>query len=90
MKVAFHATAWAHYLHWQANDPKTLARVSALIEDIRRSPFRGLGKPEPLRENLTGWWSRRISDEHRLVYRVAGSGEGQHIEILSCRHHYSR
>jgi toxin YoeB len=90
MKVAFHATAWAQYLRWQADDPKTPSRIGVLIEDVRQSPFRGIGKPEPLRENLSGWWSRRISDQHRLVYRVSGSGEGQHIEIMSCRSHYGR
>ena len=77
-------------MYWAAHDPKTLARLNALIQDTRRSPFRGIGKPEPLRESLAGWWSRRIDGEHRLVYRVAGKGEDQVLEIAQCRYHYSR
>lgn len=88
MKVVFVPAAWQQYLHWAANDPKTLGRLNALIEDARRSPFRGIGKPEPLRDNLAGWWSRRIDGEHRLVYRVAGKGADQVLEILQCRYHY--
>lgn len=88
MKVAFDAEAWADYLAWQREDAKVLQRINALIEECRRDPFRGTGKPEPLRQNLTGWWSRRITGEHRLVYRVRGSGEAQVVEVLSCRYHY--
>jgi toxin YoeB len=65
-----------------------LARLNALIQDARRSPFRGIGKPEPLRESLAGWWSRRIDGEHRLVYRVQGNGADQVLEIMQCRYHY--
>jgi toxin YoeB len=88
VKVVFLPTAWTHYLYWAAHDAKVLARVNALLEDARRSPFRGIGKPEPLRDNLAGWWSRRIDGEHRLVYRVAGKGDEQVLEILQCRYHY--
>jgi toxin YoeB len=65
-----------------------LAKINELIRDVRRSPFKGLGKPEPLKGELAGWWSRRITREHRLVYRAAGTGEDQRIEIASCRLHY--
>lgn len=88
MKVMFDAAVWADYLAWAAHDPKVLARINALIEECRRTPFTGTGKPEPLRQNLAGWWSRRITGEHRLVYRVRGSGEVQAIEVLSCQYRY--
>lgn len=88
MKVVFLPTAWEHYRYWATNDPKMLARLNAILEDVRRSPFRGIGKPEPLRDNLSGWWSRRIDGEHRLVYRVAGKGEDRVLEIMQCRYHY--
>lgn len=88
MKVSFDPEAWDEYLIWQREDAKVLARINVLIEECRRNPFKGTGKPEPLRQNLTGWWSRRITGEHRLVYRVRGSGEGQALEVLSCRYHY--
>jgi toxin YoeB len=65
-------------------------RINGLIKDARRSPFRGLGKPEPLRNEMSGWWSRRITHEHRLVYRVTGSGDAQALEIAACRFHYQR
>jgi len=86
--IVFRRDAWRDYLAWHAEDEKVLERINALIEECLRDPFRGIGKPEPLRQNLSGWWSRRISGEHRLVYRVRGSGEGQALEILSCRYHY--
>lgn len=88
MKLVFWPTGWEDYLHWQSNDPKTLARVNELIRETVRHPFAGLGKPEPLRQNLKGWWSRRIDREHRLVYRVTGTGEGQALQIAQCRFHY--
>lgn len=88
MKVAFDPEAWGEYVAWQAEDAKVLEKLNGLIEECRRDPFRGTGKPEPLRKNLTGWWSRRITQEHRLVYRVRGSGEAQVLEVLSCRYHY--
>jgi toxin YoeB len=71
-----------------ARQPKLLKRCLKLIEDIRRSPFDGLGKPEPLKGSLSGWWSRRIDGEHRLVYRVTGTGDGARIQIVQCRYHY--
>lgn len=88
MKLTFDAEGWAEYLTWQREDAKVLARINTLIEECRRHPFTGTGKPEPLRQNLTGWWSRRITGEHRLVYRVRGSGEAQTLEVLSCRYRY--
>lgn len=88
MKIVFSRDAWRDYVAWQAEDEKTLERINALIEECLRDPFRGTGKPEPLRQNLTGWWSRRITGEHRLVYRVRGSGDAQALEVLSCRYHY--
>jgi toxin YoeB len=88
VKIVFAAHAWEDYLHWQAIDAATLARINELIRDATRSPFRGIGKPEPLRGELQGWWSRRISAEHRLVYRVVGSPPDQRLEIAQSRYHY--
>lgn len=88
MKITFSSRAWDEYLHWQANDQKVLGRLNALLEECRRHPFRGTGKPEPLGGNLQGWWSRRIDREHRLVYRVTGKSEAQALELAQCRYHY--
>jgi toxin YoeB len=88
VKVIFDPEAWKEYLAWQSEDAVILAKLNGLLEECRRDPFRGTGKPEPLRRNLTGWWSRRITGEHRLVYRVRGSGDAQALEVLSCRYHY--
>ncbi len=88
MKVAFTAIAWNDYLCWLRNDPDLLARINELIEDARRHPFTGLGKPEPLKARYAGWWSRRINREHRLVYRARGAGDEQTLEIAQCRYHY--
>lgn len=88
MKVIFATNAWEDYVYWQTADDKTLARLNGLIEECRRHPFSGTGKPEPLKGDLTGWWSRRITSEHRLVYRVAGQKGDQRIEIAQCRYHY--
>lgn len=88
MKVVFDEEAWAEYLAWQREDVHVLEKLNGLIEECRRDPFRGTGKPEPLLRNLTGWWSRRITGEHRLVYRVRGSGEVPALEVLSCRYHH--
>ena len=88
MKVTFDPEGWSEYLGWQQADAKVLQRINVLIEECRRHPFTGTGRPEPLRQNLTGWWSRRITGEHRLVYRVRGSGDAQALEVLSCRYHY--
>ena len=76
--------AWDDYLYWQAQDKKTLRRVNQLIKDIERNGHDGIGKPEPLRGNLTGWWSRRIDDVNRIVYRFTG----EDLEISQCRGHY--
>ncbi|UZK65509.1 Txe/YoeB family addiction module toxin [Sphingomonas sp. M1-B02] len=88
MKIVFWPTALEDYLHWQAEDTRLLERVNALLKECRRDPFRGLGKPEPLGKNMSCWWSRRIDREHRLVYRVTGSGEAQTVEVAQCRYHY--
>jgi toxin YoeB len=88
MKVSFWPTAWEDYRHWQAHDPKLHDKINTLIEECRRDPFRGTGKPEPLGGNLSGWWSRRISGEHRMVYRVKGIGDDQMLQIAQCRYHY--
>lgn len=88
MRLAFSSRAWDEYLYWQAHDPKTLEKINALIVECRRHPFKGTGKPEPLGGNLSGWWSRRISGEHRLVYRVSGKGDAQALDVAQCRYHY--
>jgi toxin YoeB len=88
MQVAFTDFAWEDYLHWQRENPEVLEKINLLIKDIRRSPFKGLGKPEPLKNRLSGWWSRRITLEHRLVYRVVGSPSARTLEIAQCRYHY--
>lgn len=84
MKLIFHETAWEDYLYWQATDPKLLRRLNELIREASRTPFSGTGKPEPLRGPLSGWWSRRITKEHRLVYRAGEEG----LHIAQCRYHY--
>lgn len=71
-------------MHWQRTDPVMVERINELIGDARLRPFTGIGKPEPLKKNLRGWWSRRINLDHRLVYRVSGAGENQAIEIAAC------
>jgi toxin YoeB len=84
VKLVFHSTAWTDYLYWQKTDPKIMRKLNALIKDAQRNPFEGLGKPEPLRGNFSGWWSRRIDKEHRMIYRAIEEG----IEIAQCRYHY--
>ncbi|PWC54546.1 Txe/YoeB family addiction module toxin [Azospirillum sp. TSO22-1] len=88
MKITFTPDGWGDYLYWQEHDRETLRRVNELIRAAARDPFKGIGKPEPLRESLKGWWSRRITLEHRLVYRVTGTGDAQALEIVACRYHY--
>jgi len=88
VKIVFWPTAWDDYLFWQAEDTRTLDRVNALLKECMRDPFRGTGKPEPLGGALSGWWSRRITREHRLVYRVSGKAEAQALEVAQCRYHY--
>jgi len=88
MKILFTEDAWADYQHWQRHDRRTLKRINELIRDIQRDPYDGIGKPEPLKAHLSGWWSRRITGEPRLVYRVAGEGDRRRVEIAQCRYHY--
>jgi toxin YoeB len=82
--LAWTDEAWADYLYWQGQDNKTLKKINKLIQEAMRMPFEGIGKPEPLRENLAGFWSRRIDDANRLVYAV----EDAYLTIISCRYHY--
>ena len=84
MNVQFSSRAWEDYLHWQQVDRKILKKINELLKDIARSPYVGIGKPEPLKHALSGFWSRRITDEHRLVYRV----EGKVIQVAQARYHY--
>jgi toxin YoeB len=83
-KLAWTESAWADYLYWQGEDRKTLKRINKLISDTLRDPFEGLGKPEPLRENLSGLWSRRIDEANRMVYEVSE----EYLTIVACRFHY--
>ncbi len=84
--LAWTEAAWSDYMYWQGQDKKTLKRINKLIVNVLREPFDGIGKPEPLKENLSGFWSRRIDDTHRLVYVVSEI----HITVISCRYHYTR
>jgi toxin YoeB len=88
MKLVWAPNAWSDDLYWQETDREVVVKINALIKDASRSPFMGLGKPEPLKGVLSGWWSRRITGEHRLVYRVAGKGDAQTLEIAASRYHY--
>lgn len=88
MKIVFTSRTWDEYGYWIANDRDMLLRLNVLIDQCRRDPFRGIGKPEPLKNELRGWWSRRIDQEHRLVYRVEGKSAEQRLEIALCRFHY--
>jgi len=89
VQVCFSDDAWEDYVGWSRSDMAVLRRVNELIENARRTPHAGLGKPEPLKGDLAGWWSRRITGEHRLVYRVQGKrGVDQQIVIVQCRFHY--
>lgn len=84
--LAWTKEAWKDYLYWQKQDRKTLRRINKLLSDTQRSPFKGVGKPEPLKENLSGLWSRRIDETNRLVYAV----DTDRLTIISCRYHYDR
>jgi len=86
MSYVWSDEAWQDYVEWQQQDAKMLAKINELVKDIRRNPYRGLGKPEPLKHGLKGYWSRRISQEHRLVYKV----ESSDVYIVSCRYHYEK
>ena len=83
-RLTFTPDGWDDYLYWQTQDKKMLKRINHVLREILREPFTGIGKPEPLRENLTGYWSRRIDDTHRLVYAI----EEQAIIVVACRYHY--
>ncbi|WP_241649989.1 Txe/YoeB family addiction module toxin [Rosenbergiella collisarenosi] len=84
MKLTWSEEAWEDYLYWQDTDKKTVKKINELIKDVSRTPFEGKGKPEPLKHNLAGFWSRRITSEHRLVYAVSDDS----LLIASCRYHY--
>ncbi|MBL3610417.1 Txe/YoeB family addiction module toxin [Rhodovulum sulfidophilum] len=89
MKIVFSDNAWEDYLWWQSpGHEKELERINTLIKAATRTPFKGLGKPEPLKGDLRGWWSRRITDEHRFVYSVSGKGDEQSLQIAQLRYHY--
>ncbi len=90
MKLVWTTNAWDDYEFWQQTDPRMVARVNDLIRNAKRTPFADIGKPEPLKGDLAGYWSRRITGDHRLVYAVAGSGAEQRLEILQCRFHYQK
>ena len=83
-ELAWTDAAWKDYLYWQTQDKKTLKRINKLITECKRSPFEGIGKPEPLKENLSGFWSRRIDDANRLIYAV----DDNYLTVISCRYHY--
>ncbi len=85
MNLTFSEKAWEQYLYWQQTDKKIVEKINELIKDCLRSPFKGLGKPEALKGDLRGFWSRRIDDKHRLVYRINEKA----LEIAQCRHHYN-
>ena len=89
MDISFTSNGWEDLEYWIDNDPDTVTKIKDLIKSIRQDPFRGLGKPEPLRYDLKGYWSRRITSEHRIVYKVSGTkGVDQKCVILQCRFHY--
>ena len=88
MKVHFAKNAAKDFEYWRRKDPRIHRRIVALVEAIKADPFTGIGKPEPLKGDLSGWWSRRIGEEHRLVYRVTGPKRDRTLEVLSCSYHY--
>ncbi len=88
MKLVFSPLGWEQYLTLRTTEPKAHKKLDGLIQECLRHPFSGTGKPEPLKDNLKGLWSRRITQEHRLVYAVSGSGENQILEISQCQYHY--
>ncbi len=88
MTIAFTPNGWENYSYWEENDKEVLKKINTLIREISREPFRGIGKPEPLSGNLNGYWSRRITGEHRLVYRISGTKPNQIVTIIQARFHY--
>lgn len=87
-QLRFTPSAWADYVWWQSQDRKTLERINALIESALRTPFEGIGKPEPLSGDLSGFWSRRIDEKNRLVYALDGKADARAMSVISCRFHY--
>lgn len=89
MNIVFTSHGWEDFVFWLENDPDTAIRIKELLKAVKQDPFKGIGKPEPLRHDLKGFWSRRITDEHRLVYKVSGTrGVDQQCVIIQCRFHY--
>jgi toxin YoeB len=88
LKLIFHERGWEEYQALGETEPNARRKLDALLKECLRHPFSGTGKPESLKDNLKGWWSRRITQEHRLVYRVSGKGDDQILEIAQCRFHY--
>lgn len=84
MRIVWASEAWDDYVWWQGEDKKTVKRINKLIKDVERHGYTGIGKPEPLKHEFSGWWSRRIDDTNRLVYRIVNDA----IEIMLCRYHY--
>ncbi|MDR1785739.1 MAG: Txe/YoeB family addiction module toxin [Spirochaetaceae bacterium] len=89
MKIVFYSEeVFDSFYEWMSSDKKIAKRIAALIKNINREPFTGIGKPEPLKHGLSGWWSREINSEHRLVYKVEGEGDDKRLVVLSCKYHY--
>lgn len=88
MRIAFTPDGWEDYLYWQGVDRKVLQRINELLRDMTRHSFEGIGKPEPLKGTLKGLWSRRITQEHRVIYAVVGTGDDQTVVVMQCRYHY--
>ena len=86
MRLAFTERGWDEYQFWQSSDPRVVRKINNLLTECRRTPFGGTGKPEALRDDLSGWWSRRITEEQRLIYRV----EGDVLVVAQCRYHYHK
>ncbi len=90
VRVEFTPTGWEDYCYWAMTDPDIVKRIHELIKDIGRDPFKGIGKPEALRYDLAGFWSRQINGEHRLVYAISGEKKERKVTVLMCRYHYDR
>ena len=88
MIKAWHERAWDEYVYWQKQDKKTLKKINTLIRDIERSGYSCIGKPEPLKNELSGWWSAEIDGKNRLIFKISGSDAPKSVDILSCKGHY--
>jgi len=88
MIKSWHERAWEEYIFWQGQDKKTLKKINSIIKDIERNGYKCIGKPEPLKHNLSGWWSAMIDDKNRLVFKISGAENIKTIDILSCKGHY--